>query len=100
MNELHIKALEDAVKAVKKGTETFLEYCTDVCRGCPLNGMCDWDGGIDILDEDITHDTLQAYVEYHRKIEDESERNSFYETTGIDPAWYDHNEDRSEPWQD
>lgn len=100
MTELHVKALEDAVGAVKNATDTFMEYCTDVCRGCPIRNACDWDGNIDFLDEDLTHDTLEKYVEYFKEIEEKQERSTFYETTGVDPAWYDFNEDRSEPWND
>jgi hypothetical protein len=100
MNELHIKSLEEAIGNVREATETFMEYCTDRCKKCPISKACDWQGNIDFLDSDLTHDVLNDYVDYFRKVEDEEERKNFYETTGVDPSWYDYNEDRSETWED
>jgi hypothetical protein len=61
--------------------------------------MCDWDGHIEYDAEELTDFALEDYVEYYKAWEDKRERDNF-RATGIDPAWYDHNEDRSETWED
>jgi hypothetical protein len=99
-NDMHIRSLRQAIEQVKKAESVFKEYCTDVCRKCPVSGMCDWEGHIEYDAPELTDAVLEEYVEYFKAWENNNERQNFYETTGEDPAWYDHNEDRSETWQD
>ena len=99
-NTGHIEYLMQAVKQARKARAAFLEYCAaeygKYCEDCPLEDMCDWDGHIDMCDERITAELLDAYVEYYNAKENEADRKTLYEATGIDAGWYDFNDDRRE----
>ena len=58
--------------------------------------MCDWDKHIEYDNEGLTDEVLGAYVDYYHSWENTVNRMEFKEATGIDPRWYDFNEDRSE----
>ena len=98
-NDMHIRSLRQAIEQIKKAEAVFEKYCTDWCNECPLKDMCDWDGHILYVAPELTDSVLEEYVEYFKAWEDKRERDN-YRATGIDPAWYDHNEDRSETWED
>lgn len=91
----HIEALQTAIAEMKKHNAVLLEYCTNECHICPLKDMCDWDGNIEFGNAKITEEVLDAYVDLYDKVTEEKDRHNFYEVTGIDPAWYDFNEDRT-----
>lgn len=99
-NDLQVKALREAIDTLKKSNGVLKEYCTNECEKCPLEDMCDWEGNVDFNDERLTDSKLDDYVEYYEGETYKAERRRFKEVTGIDPAWYDFNEDRSETWID
>lgn len=94
-NNGHIRALRQAIEALKKQNAVLLEYCTKECHICPLKDMCDWDGYIEYADAKLTDEVLDAYVDLYEQITHERERRTFKEVTGINAEWYDHNEDRT-----
>lgn len=96
MNEMHIRALQEAIENIKKADAAIQEYCTDNCEHCPLSDMCDWEGHIDAYDSRITEGVLDSLVDFHEAHEAAQERKTFKEVTGIDPAWYCFNEDRTQ----
>lgn len=93
----HIDALRKALELIKKGKAVFKEYCTEDCENCPLYkaNVCGYDMEID-TEANITYGLLDDFVDYHEKVEDKRERQNFYAVTGVDPAWYDFNNDRTE----
>lgn len=95
-NEMHIKALQEAIEAMKKAGEVFKEYCTNECENCPLSEFCDWQGAIAYTDDDLTEEVLDQFVEFHDAWETAKDQQTFKEVTGIDPAWYCFNEDRTQ----
>lgn len=90
------EALREAIKTMQTQNEVIKEYCTNECEDCPLKDMCDWEGNIEFLNEGITDELLEQYVDFHDEWEYRNERKTFKEVTGIDPAWYDFNDDRTE----
>ena len=96
MNALCIKAIKEAISTMQKANEVIKEYCTNECEICPLKDMCDWEGNIDFLDSRINDSVLDKYIDLHTEWEYRNERKTFKEATGIDPAWYDFNNDRTE----
>ena len=95
-NTGHIQALMQAIEEMKKANAVFKEYCTEHCQICPLKDVCDWDGYIEYNDPRLTEEALDRFVDLHEEITYRQERRDFKTATGIDPAWYDFNEDRSE----
>lgn len=96
-NSLHIRSLRQAIEQIKKAEAVFDEYCTDFCTNCPLNCVCDWDKDDRHIEYDkVTDNMLGRYVDYYHSWENMVDRMNFKNATGIDPEWYDHNEDRSE----
>lgn len=95
-NTLEVEALKQALEQIRQGVAVFEEYCTEDCEHCPLykENICGYHMEIDHTAE-ITDRLLNAYVDYHDGKAYIIERCDFERATGIDPAWYDFNEDRT-----
>lgn len=96
MYSICVEGLQGAIKTMQEQNDYIKSFCTNECEECPLKDMCDWEGNIEFLNEGITDSVLEKFVEYQEKVEYENERKTFKEVTGIDPAWYDFNNDRTE----
>ena len=94
-NTPHIKAIQTAFAEMQKIQAEIADYCTDDCERCPLNDHCDWEGHIAFW-EGITESEIDAFVEKHNRAEEIEQRRTFREATGVDPAWYDFNDDRTD----
>lgn len=97
-NTGEIEELREALELIKKGKEIIAKYCTEDCENCPLYEaeVCGYEVDMPIdADANITYGVLDEFVEYHSKVEAKADRQTFREATGIDPAWYDFNEDRT-----
>lgn len=91
-----IDELRSAITIAQEQAKVFKKYCTNECHICPLSNSCDWDNTIDLTDPSLTDEKLKAFVDLYEDITGRRERDNFKTATGIDPAWYDFNEDRSE----
>ena len=86
-NSLHVRSLRQAIEQIKKAEAVFDEYCTDLCRNCPLNGVCDWDKDDRHIEYDLVDDTmLEAFVDFYKEHED--------------GRTDDFEDERSETWED
>lgn len=93
-NSLHVEALRKALDQMKAGRAVFEEYCTEECGNCPLKKVCGYMVELD-LEAEITDAMLDNFVDYHEEAQNREDRQNFKDATGIDPAWYDFNEDRT-----
>ncbi len=99
MVELTRRAEEmiEHVQAIRTHMQAITEYCTEECKACPLRGFCDWYGGMDYADEGmVSIERMADYLNYYDKVTERNELKQFEDATGVDPYWYNFNDDRSD----